>query len=345
VVRLALPAARAGGEPSALRAGGAVGALALVGVTAVLLASPWVPAFLEGGVDDAAALLATTRIARPEVWGAVSPATVWGALAPLDLAPLERHVGLALVAATAVAAVVGVLWRERVVMVGLVWIVLLVLGAYPGLVGWQATSVLKDFTVAIGLYGPAGLVVGGALGALAARWEARDARAPALLAGATVAVALALAWKDRSPAEPLHVLVTPADERALAWVREETPADALFLVSSFPAFGDTVPAGDDAGWWVPLLAERRSTVPPVLVGLERVQPGLLGRLAEVTAVTRDLDRPEAEAVLDREGVTHAYVGVTAKAIDREALADPDRWRVIYDREGVLVYERLRGGGP
>ena len=60
----------------------------------------------------------------------------------------------------------------------------------------------------------------------------------------------------------MTVLATADDLAAFAWAQEHTPPDALFLVNE--AVWRTVRYGTDAGWWLNLIADRRTTLPSTL---------------------------------------------------------------------------------
>ena len=57
-------------------------------------------------------------------------------------------------------------------------------------------------------------------------------------------------------------MVTKPDRQAMTWIREHTPAQAKFLVEGFRIYGGRSVVGSDAGWWIPLLADRANTMPP-----------------------------------------------------------------------------------
>lgn len=319
----------------ALARGAAAARLAAVAAVAFGLALPWLPRVLAGPLGAAAVALSTSRVANPDVYGVVSPWVVWQPDA------VGRNVGWPLVAATALALAWALARRDRLAAVGVAWAGAMLLAAYPGLLGLPVTGVIKDFTVAIMLYLPCGLIVGGALGDAAAR-GGHGRAIPAALTAAVVLAAAACAWRQRAVVAPDNRLVMPADERAIAWVRDHTPPDAVFLVSSFSAFADSVQAGEDAGWWLPLLAApRRTTLPPINYGIERsVDPGFReGVNALARLWSADLDAPATRAALAAAGVTHAYVGVKARQLDGDALAASPYWRPVYDAEGVRVFER------
>ena len=313
------------------------------GLLGAVLIAPWLRRLADSVIARAATEMVTGGLADAEVYGIVPPEQIWS--------NLDSFVGRALLLVVAVAAVWGLARRRRVVAIGVAWVLLLLLAAYPGLVGLRMTPPLKDFTVAIGLYLPASLIVGDAIGEVAAlllgKRTAQDRRARvrwAMACAAIVAGAL-LAWGDRAPIDQQHVLVTPADERAMEWLRDETPPDAVFLSSCIMAFGGTVCAGDDAGWWLPVLAGRRSTVPPVTYTMEATfDPRFASRTNTLARLWQtDLDGVETRRWLDELDVTHAYVGVTARSLDRERLELSPFWRLVYDKGGVEVFERASPG--
>lgn len=314
-----------------------VGGLLPVAVVSFGLVLPWVPRVLGGHLDEMAGQLMTTRVAT-DAYGIAGPALVWGGWAAVD-----RHLGLPLLAALVLATVWGLARRQSAAVLGLLWAGLMLLAAYPGAVGLPVSGLVKDFTVVIGLYLPAGLVVGAALGELVAVERARWPRTEGVAVAGIVLLGAVLAWRQRDVVDAAYLLATSADERAAAWIRANTPADAVFLVSSFDAFGDSVQAGDDGGWWLPVLADRRTTVPPITVGIERgADPGYRERVNELARVCReDLDGPACRTGLDAAGVAYAYVGPTGKALPRDRLAHSANWRAVFTDGEARVYERLR----
>lgn len=358
--------------------------LTVIGGLALVLVAPWLPQLAQGAILPAAAALGTGKVADPDVYGVLPDA--WAMWRPDALGrnvgwPLILAAGLALLTlawpagegdrgARAVArgsageggregegACAGdgasgglpvSLGSRRLGLWALAWLGLLLLAAYPRLVGLPITGVLKDFTLAIAAYLPLGLVVGAGLAALAEQVAARARRAAPLLVPAALVLVAWLAWQGRARRDDSHRLVFPDDLAALAWIREETPENAGFLVSSFAAFGQTVQAGDDAGWWLTqLAAPRRSTLPPITVGLEAsTEPGYresVNRLAELWR--EDLDSPETLDALRAAGVGYAFVGVSGKALDRAGLAASPCWTPRFsadadpadERPGAVVY--------
>ena len=60
-----------------------------------------------------------------------------------------------------------------------------------------------------------------------------------------------------------------------------------FLVNSFPAYKNSVIVGSDGGWWLPLLARRNTTLPPITYTFEKdPRPGYRGRSMPLPSIFR-----------------------------------------------------------
>src|SRR5262249_9212453 len=109
-------------------------------------------------------------------------------------------------------------------------------------------------------------------------WLARRLPNARLVAQAQVLIGvLILCWGvgwQQQIARPEFQLFTPADARAMEWIRSKTPADGAFFVNSFVAYSGSLYAGSDGGWWLPFMSGRRSSLPPLTYGSEAgEQPG------------------------------------------------------------------------
>jgi hypothetical protein len=165
--------------------------------------------------------------------------------------------------------------------------------------------------------------------------------------GALLAGALVLLWGvnwQRRIADPQFQLFTPADVEAMDWIRRETPPDAKFFVNSFPAFGDTLYAGSDGGWWLPFMTGRQSDLPPLTYGLEAgEQPGYQFAVnAQIAAVERHpLTTRAAAAALHQANFSYLYDGPAASPpqeyIDPAALAKSPLYELVYHKGGVTIW--------
>ncbi len=268
------------------------------------------------------------------------------------------------------------------------WSVVLVLFVVPHLVGLPGTGIIDQLTALSALYLTLAPLAGHALATvqshiprifhlrLRGRWlpfsTTLAATVPPVLAG--VLLLAAVGWgtsRQWRMIDGTTQLVTHADMEAMAWIRDHTPPDTRFLVNSFPAYGGTVIAGTDAGWWLPFLTGRQSNLPPIIYGNELGEaPDYLDRVNHLTASLRghpltdvspvavDLTRPAAMNLLREHHISYIYCGARASpgpdqadAIDTARLRHHPAFHLVYARDGVEIFrfgdgqEPQQGGEP
>lgn len=250
-------------------------------------------------------------------------------------------------------AIGSVLWRRRRggLFISLWWFLLLI-ATNPGWLHLPGSGAISNFALFIGIYIPAGLLVGDALGEWIAQWDKSRWRAVLFAAvGCALGVSgFLMRMKDVQVAP--HALVTRPDLRAMAWIREHTPADARFLVNSFFAYGGSAIVGSDGGWWLPLLAGRANTVPPLNYGTEQGPfPNYREWMNELTAQIQEkgIDHPETVAELRRRSIGYVYIGQQQGRVnyqgpgvlDPEVLLNSRPYRLVYHQDRVWVFEVIR----
>jgi len=146
-----------------------------------------------------------------------------------------------------------------------------------------------------------------------------------------------------------HALVTRPDLKAMKWIEQNTRTDARFLVNSFFAYGGTAIVGSDGGWWLPVLAKRANTVPPLTYGTEKEPwPGYRRWVNELTQQLQgaDMAAPATITLLGERGITHVYIGQQQgrvnysgpDALKPESLLASPYFRLIYHQDRVWVFE-------
>jgi hypothetical protein len=328
---------------------------AMAGALALLLAAPWLLNVVGGHL---------VRNATGLVAGTARSAVLLSQLDPL----VPKYTGGA-VLVFALAGLLAALWRREWRMALLaVWCVLLVIAVAPYLIGLPGAGVIDTLTGMGTLYLPTALLAGYALALAQTRGAVLLARlyAPPVLGAALVGAALLLVIASNTGWQTQVVtgdtaLVVGADMAAMQWIREHTPADARFVINSFPAYAGTLAAGTDAGWWIPLLAQRATTLPPLNYGSEKgaradyhlgvnaLAKKLRGRaLTDPTPLSIDLSRPVALKTLDANAIDYVYIGAhpypghaSADWIDPDKLRASPFFRLVYARDGVEIFQFLK----
>lgn len=186
----------------------------------------------------------------------------------------------------------------------------------------------------ITLFVPLSLAAGGLVAWFAARLTPRHAS----LAVAVAAVAIGLAGASTmwTVINPRTLLAREADLRALAWIRDRMPRDAKFAVGVQPWMAGSF-VGIDGGYWIPVLTDRASLLPPGLYTwvepaseTERVN-AILGEWSAATEPS-----PALLALLHRTGVTDVYFGPASASPMRALLVASGAETVAYDDGGVTI---------
>ena len=240
-------------------------------------------------------------------------------------------------------ALAGAAWaaiRRQPICLIAVWAALNLDLANAYRLGVLDTGLANNATIILGLYLPTAILLGYLADALLGLLAARRRLAELLALVLVVLIGVLGARAQADTLDPAFQLVTPADEQAMAWIREHTPPDAKFLVNAFFAFGGHYVVGSDAGWWIPLLAGRANTVPPLNYSSEAA--GSPDYREQVSALMHrveqgGLDDPETVRFLQAQGITHVFLGrVGGPLLDAEMLRRSLYYDLVYDQDGVLI---------
>jgi hypothetical protein len=259
-----------------------------------------------------------------------------------------------------VLAAGGLLWasirrRWALVAVGL-WAGLLASLTLASMIRLPGAAMVTSFAVIIAWYIPVALLIGGLVGdlghGLAVRWRRAG---PLVAAGGLLLAGLWGSPQQATIVDRSYEIVSHADQAAMAWIDAHVPADALFLVNGFTVYGDTSVVGADAGWWIPLLAHRQTTMPPQYALLNEMpsQPGYLQRVTRLVIDLRESPpaTPEGQRILCENGISHLYVGQAQGRVGSPPpaplflpadLAASPAFETLYHQDRVWVFRFDRG---
>jgi hypothetical protein len=250
-----------------------------------------------------------------------------------------------------IAAICWAFWRHNraAVLVSLWWFLVLLI-VNPQWFGLPGAGAITNFALVLAAYMPAAVLIGAAAGWLATAGRQRSISgmglALALLVGGLSVWGASQRLTDLQPEN--RAIVTYPDLRAAAWIEAQTPPQARFLVNFFFVDEATL-AGADGGWWLPILAQRQTTLPPMLYIAERgTWPGYQQWVNDLAfaIVQHGIDHPTTLAMLRERGITHVYIGqrhgtvgeATRPALPVEQLLASPAFRTIYHEDRVWIFE-------
>jgi hypothetical protein len=227
----------------------------------------------------------------------------------------------------------------------------------PALLHLPYLRLIPNDIVAISLFIPIGVLLGGAAAALSARlnhptpiptstdehlrFSGLGSRVSGLgsrFAGALLLAFVALwgAWNLRSVVNPATVFATPADAKAIAWAAEHTPADARFLINA-TKWLPGVERGADGGWWLLPLTGRWTSTPPAI--FTYAAPDDVRAIQQRSQIVADFRPGQERAIydlIDREQITHVYLGAQPGLLKSALFANPPGFETIYNEDGVII---------
>jgi hypothetical protein len=253
-----------------------------------------------------------------------------------------------------VLLITGLCLRRKGILIIGVWWFLSFLAANPYLLGLPGEDAIGSFTFFITAYMPAGLILGAAAGWVMANNQVNhpDKKRTILSLLIFILVFVTCIWgtiqriSDIHPSN--HSLATRADVRAYQWIRTNTPADSLFLVNNFIAYGGNAIVGSDGGWWIPLLAHQQTILPPLNYGSER------GPYANyhtwITQLGMEIEEkgylhPDLISIYKERGITHVYIGQQNGRVNNQgivlqpdALLNHPSFNPLYHQDRVWIFE-------
>lgn len=246
--------------------------------------------------------------------------------------------------------IMAIVWWGRKMAVPTVWLILVMCLPMFARLPLPGASIINQFTVTTSLYMPIALIWGVFIGSIITternvRWQALFLLVVTLLA--VVQLPAMLQRLDQR-----HDLSARPDLYAATWINDNLPEDAFFLVNGF-AYNKT-PAGSDAGWWLPILTKRQTTIPPQYASFieDSAIPGyreITTQLAEHFYEYSPASPEGMAAICDFPyPITHVYIGQKRGTAHFQSLERPllephvflesDLFDLVYNQDHVMIFE-------
>ena len=240
-----------------------------------------------------------------------------------------------------IGLVSGILKHGKVTLVWVMWAGLLLLWSNPywlpvpgaGLI--DLNTVIMSSFVFVCFFAALGVV----------QLVSEGAKVPAIAKGGAWGGKMAVAGiivfaviKMVTIADPDSVYVRANDLRAMEWIRTHTDTSAKFLINPV-IFGwsPTAVTGNDAGYWLPLLAGRQTTILPMVVTTERVNASALAVMSELSQMATS-PNSSTLSTLKREEVSHVFIGERGGPIPVSLLENTDCVAEVWRRGRTRVFQ-------
>ena len=245
------------------------------------------------------------------------------------------------------AGLVGLMTRNVLILVTLLWALLMVLVGNLYLLEIPALNFTNLGAILIMLYIPISVILGAALEEGFRRLPQKYlAPAKTVLVAAILVAGLLAAWSRAKTVEPYRHFVTGQDVAAMQWINENSPADATFAINTYQWLPNAI-HGTDAGYWIPYFTGRQIVTMSMLGdGLTKeYRQRTLARAEAAVALESDLS---ALGALRDLGVEYIYIGATGDfsgpGLQLDALSQSDAVKVLYSQGDTAVLQILPSAG-
>jgi hypothetical protein len=140
--------------------------------------------------------------------------------------------------------------------------------------------------------------------------------------------------------QPGNDYIEAGDLPAFEWIESNTNPASKFLINTyeFPFLPGWV-VGLDAGYWLPLLTARDTTVPPMIYTLERSSnPELVRYLKEYNQIQFDIGSRESLQFLSENHFNYVYCSGERGYLDPAELQLTPGFQLAYANGGVQIFE-------
>jgi len=242
---------------------------------------------------------------------------------------------------TVIGVVIGVLGRNGVVLLSMIWALLLWGEGHFYLLGIPQLKFTNLGAVLIQYYLQISLILGGAFQTLVKHFQGfLSERLQKLFPGFVFVVVLLGLPVRISGIESYRFFFTDDDLRAMTWIRENTPSDSVFAINTYLWLGNS-PHGTDGGYWIPYFTGRKTTTGTMLYSL-----GPKEYVQKVISVSKVVNEISSDPLQVRKlcslGVDYLYIGqkgnFSGEGFNPLQIKDALGVDPVYSYKNVYIFE-------
>jgi hypothetical protein len=325
-----------------------IGAMVLrtlgIGVGILILTLPWIVHVFFGKTPDLLAKLFTTPLS----------ARISTNIQFESIGDLSTYLSIFIWLLLLISLGWGLWSRNRGIAIVSVWWFLAYLVANPHFLNLPGKGALSNKIVLYSIYLPASIITGSFVGWMidSAFSKGSTAIKSRVFGIGVLSIFIALGiWGTGQRLQELRkyeIFVTQPDLNAMEWIEANTDEHAKFLVNSYFGFGINWIIGNDGGWWLPLLANRKTNLPPMVYVVEQ---GPRPDYAQwVSFLPREINEkgithPEVVKLMQDRDITHLYIGqlhggreANENLLALDKLVNDPKFELVFHQDRVWVFK-------
>jgi hypothetical protein len=251
----------------------------------------------------------------------------------LDIPAIEYPTNILAVICIAIGTLWGIIKKNWFVFWMLAWAAAMLLLSGPYLLA----DIMDRISVIISLYIPAAIIIGWVSYEIFRRLKS------SFRLFAIIIFLLMIFWSGNYALHKNLIgrgFVTPSDLDAAAWIKSNTPDNAFFIVNTYKfSFTSNFVIGIDGGYWLPLLADRRTITIPMIYSIEKFrQQNGLQQMLDLYNLGQDLTTHTALDYIHKVKASYVYIGEQGDRIDVSLLLSSEHYNLVYQKDRVYVFK-------
>jgi hypothetical protein len=249
---------------------------------------------------------------------------------------LDYPTNFVLLTLACIALISGWILHDRFIIWLTLWTAIMLLLSRPPFAG----QFMDTVSVLISLYIPLAVAVGWLFAKVLEHVPTSGVWLKAAILALSSAYLLWSATNIPKYIDPAGAYVTREDLAAADWIRANTPPNAYFMVNTINfSFSPKFIIGPDAGYWLPLLAGRRTVTLPMTFQIERFsQPNVLDQLVNLHHLAGYLTTSDALNLMRADGIYYIFLGQKGGMISAEQLSGSADYKMVYHQSATYVFK-------
>lgn len=240
---------------------------------------------------------------------------------------------------TGFATALGLFTKEKIIYFLLGWTGILVILSRPVFSG----TIMDSVSVVISLFIPAAVAVGWFVWRVIDRIASGKVMVTAIISILIIGfISLWSGTEYQRLFKPEYGFVTESDMKAMMWIQKNTPTDAVFLVNTLHFdFNDKYIIGSDAGYWLPVLANRKTITLPMTYPSERMlSSDVIPQLLSIDQLNRNFQSDLSLSIIQKSDAGYVFIGNRSDPAQIGILSQDPHYKNIYASQTTAVFQIL-----
>jgi len=241
-----------------------------------------------------------------------------------------------LIGISLVLILVGLIKREKISLVIFLWLILLFIFSRQMIFG----HIIDPITLMVSSYVPMIMSLGLGLSGVTQRSKNLYLRFFVLILFFVGMVIGTERWNSFDFLN--NSFVTKNDLRAADWIQRNTDNSSLFLVNTYQfPFQEELIIGLDAGYWLPVLAERRTITYPMVYLLEKMNKFAAEKeIIKFHQMQGDFNNVQYFELLKKANIDYYFIGENENINNLSEVFSSDFFDLIYESGGVFIFKLI-----